>query len=116
MAGVVLTSTAPLQAVGCRFDLNAGEMFLMPPRSWHYMEYEEPNISLTLAFYRSERELAEGLLGPENWSWQAMRRNGHAIEQRGRSGAGRSRMDRDGARRSGAWLANPSTPPLLSSS
>jgi len=58
------------RAIGHRFDLNPGEMFLMPPRSWHYMEYEEPNVSLTLAFYRSETGLLEGLLGPENWSWQ----------------------------------------------
>jgi hypothetical protein len=52
--------------------LHAGDVLYMPARSFHYMEYEEPNVSVTVSFYLSEAEKWQGILGAESVAWQLL--------------------------------------------
>lgn len=65
-----LNSFAPIRCSD--IELQAGEMLYMPKRSWHYMEYEAPNVSVTVPFYLSEAEKAKELSGFEAAAWQLL--------------------------------------------
>lgn len=52
-------------AVGCDVLMHPGDVLYMPEGSWHYMEYTEPNLSYTFAYY-SSNERKKGLKDKES--------------------------------------------------
>jgi len=63
----------------CQIVLEAGEMLYMPERSWHYMEYDEPNVSVTVPFYVNDKAKDTGYFGPESIAWQLLTNEWSAI-------------------------------------
>ena len=59
-------------ATGSQVTLEAGEALYMPQRSFHHMEYSEPSIAATTAYYRDAASKAAELNGPESIAMQLL--------------------------------------------